>query len=57
MDTTMIKQYDRIRLKDGRTATVVEIMGANTDFIVDIDLEGDWDTISIHAEDIEEISE
>ena len=53
MDTTMIKQYDRIRLKDGRTATVVEIM----DFIVDIDLEGDWDTISIHAEDIEEISE
>ena len=47
MDTTKINLYDRIRLTDGRTASVVEIFGEGTDFIVDIDLDGDWDTIAI----------
>lgn len=49
--------YDRIRLTDGRTASVVEIFGENTDFIVDVDCDGDWDTISVRAEDIAELLE
>ena len=54
MDTTKINLYDRIRLTDGRTAPVVEIFGEGTDFIVDIDLDGDWDTIAIRDKDIAE---
>lgn len=54
MDTTKINLYDRIRLTDGRTASVVEIFGEGTDLIVDIDLDGDWDTIAIRDKDIAE---
>ena len=54
LDTTKINLYDRIRLTDGRTAPVVEIFGEGTDFIVDIDLDGDWDTIAIRDKDIAE---
>ena len=54
LDTTKINLYDRIRLTDGRTASVVEIFGEDTDFIVDIDLDGDWDTIAIRDKDIAE---
>lgn len=54
MDTTKINLYDRIRLTDGRTASAVEIFGEGTDFIVDIDLDGDWDTIAIRDKDIAE---
>lgn len=51
-----IKQYDRIRLKDGRTGTVVEVLEENTAYIVDVNLPGpDWDTIDIRHEDIDEI--
>ena len=50
LDTTKINLYDRIRLTDGRTASVVEIFGEGTDFIVDIDL----DTIAIRDKDIAE---
>ena len=39
-------QYSKVILKDGRTATVVEILKENVEYIVDVDLEGpDWDTI------------
>lgn len=57
LDTMKNKLYDRIRLTDGRTASVVEIFGENTDFIVDVDCDGDWDTISVRAEDIAELLE
>lgn len=50
-----IEQYDRIRLKDGRTATVVEVFGDNEWFVVDIDLGGDWETIGVWKKDILEI--
>ena len=35
-----INQYDRVRLKDCRTATVVDVFGDNERFIVDVDLDG-----------------
>lgn len=48
-----IKQYDKVRLKDGRTATVVDILKEDTAYIVDVNLPGpDWETIEIRHEDI-----
>lgn len=50
-----IQQYDKIRLKDGQTCTIVEILEEGTAYIVDVDLPGpDWDTIVIQHEDIDE---
>lgn len=50
-----IKQYDKIILKDGRTATVVEVLEDGKAYLVDIDLPGpDWDTIEIRHGDIRE---
>lgn len=50
-----INQYDRVRLKDGRTATVVEVFGDNEWFIVDVDLDGDWETIGAFKNEIQEV--
>jgi len=48
------KLYDKIRLKDERTATIVEILEPEKAYIVDIDLPGpDWETIEIKQEDIQ----
>lgn len=45
------KQYQKIKLKDGRTATIVEILEAGSEFIVDVDLPGpDWETIEISVD-------
>ena len=45
-----ISQYDRVMLKDGRTATIVEVL----EDIADVDLPGsDWDTVDITQDDIE----
>ena len=45
--------YDHITLKDGRTATIVEIMESNIAYVVDVDLgDNEWDTIEIRQEDI-----
>lgn len=51
-----IKQYDRLVLTDGRTATVVEILEDGVAYLVDVDLSDDeWDTIQIKQEDIKHI--
>lgn len=48
-----IEQYDRILLKDGRTASVVEILEEGSAYLVDVDLPGpDWDTVEIRQSDI-----
>lgn len=48
-----IKQYDRVRLKDGRTGTVVEVLEEGTAYVVDVDLPGpDWETLEIRQKDI-----
>ena len=50
---TQYEQYERVTLKDGRTATIVEILGDQEAFIVDIDLECDWETDYVLRADIE----
>lgn len=51
-----IEQYDKILLKDGRTASVVEILEEGKAYLVDVDLPGpDWDTIEIGPDEIQEV--
>lgn len=51
----MIKQYDTILLKDGRTGVVVEVFGEK-DFIVDVGSSPeDWETIDVLLTDIEKV--
>ena len=49
-----ISQYDRVMLKDGRTAAIVEVLEEDTAYIADVDLPGpDCDTVNIKQDDIE----
>lgn len=51
-----IKQYDKIILKDGRTATIVEVLEEGKAYIADVDLPDDeWDTIDVWQDDIREV--
>ena len=47
-----IKQYDKVKIKDGCSATIVEILDEDKEFIADIDRNGDTDTDEISIEDI-----
>lgn len=50
-----IKEFDRILLKDGREADVMEAF-ENKEFIVDVGSSPkDWETISITIDDIEKV--
>lgn len=50
-----IKQYDTVRLKDGRIGAVVEVFGG-TDFMVDVGSSpADWETIDITMDEIAEV--
>ena len=50
-----IKEFDRILLKDGREADVMEAF-ENKAFIVDVGSSPeDWETISVTIEDIEKV--
>ncbi len=46
----MIKLYDTVLLKDGRTGSVVDVMG--DDYVVDVDIGGDYDTKLISPSEI-----
>lgn len=51
-----VELYSKILLKDGRTATVVEVLKPQKDFLADVDLPGpDWETIQIGYDDIERL--
>lgn len=50
-----VKQYDRVLLKNGCEASIVEILVENKVFIADIDRNGDTDTEEVKAEEIEKI--
>ena len=53
-----IKQYDKVRLKDGRICTIADILREGVEYIVDVDLPGpDWETIEISHGDIDYIIE
>jgi hypothetical protein len=53
MDT--LKMYDKVKLKDGREASIVEILGKNEAYIADIDIGGDYETDTIYPYQIEKI--
>ena len=50
-----IKQYDRVLLKDGNQATIVEIFDEGKLFLADIDKDGDTYTEEVKPEEIKEI--
>ncbi len=51
----VIKEFDTVLLKDGREASVVEVL-SDHDFIADIgDSPADWATIDITLDDIEKV--
>ena len=50
-----VKLYDRVVLKDGCEASIVEIFEDGKAFIADIDRNGDTDTEEITIEDIKNI--
>lgn len=48
-----IEQYERIRLKDSREGCVVEILGDQEAFLIDIGSDTDsWDTILVDRDQI-----
>lgn len=53
MDT--IKLYNKVKLKDGREASIVEILGNGEAYIADIDIGGDYDTDTIYPNQIEKV--
>lgn len=51
-----IKQYDKVRLKDGRICTIVDILEEGVAYIADVSLPGpDWETIEIRRNDVDTI--
>lgn len=51
-----IKMYDKVLLKDGKTAFIVEIYGKSGDYEADIDMpNGTVKTDTIHMTDIEKV--
>lgn len=52
---TGVELYDKVELKDGRKASIVEILGDKEAFIADIEVDGDYDTDTIYPEQIKQI--
>lgn len=50
-----IKQYDRVLLKDGNLASIVEIFEEDRIFLADIDKNGDTYTEDLMIEEIEKV--
>lgn len=52
----IVNQYDEVILKDGRTATIVEILEDGIEYLADVNIGDDeWDTIEISHQDINEV--
>ena len=52
-----IRMYDRVLLKNGLEASIVEILGDGACFIADIDTDHGTETDSVYPEDIEKVLE
>ena len=50
-----IKQYDRVLLKDGSKATIVEIFESDRFFLADIDKDGDTYTEELPVDKIQKV--
>ena len=52
-----IEQYDGVRLKDGREGTVVEILGDQEQFFVDVGSSPeDWETVYVSLDEIADVT-
>jgi hypothetical protein len=52
----MISLYQRVKLKNGKNAAIVEILGNGEAFIADIEIsEGDYETETIYPKDIKSV--
>ena len=51
----IVKQYDRVLLKDGSKASIVEVFEEGKLFLADIDRDGDTDTDELVIDEIEKI--
>ena len=51
----IINQYDRVLLKDGTQASIVEIFEENRIFLADIDRNGDTDTETLTIDMIQQV--
>lgn len=47
-----VKLYDKVKLKDGRDASIVEILGEHEAYIADIDIGGDYETDTIYPDEL-----
>lgn len=52
-----IEEFDRVRLRSGWTAYVVEILGDGAAYLVDVDYEEGIETEFVYPEDIAEVLE
>ena len=50
-----IKQYDRVLLKDGNEAIIVEVFVPNSDFLADIEKDGDIYTEDVTIDEIQKV--
>lgn len=50
-----IRQYDRVLLKDGHEAYIVEIFDNGEAFLADVDKDGDTFTEEIQANEVEKV--
>lgn len=50
-----IKQYDRVLLKDGNEASIVEVFAEDSFFLADIDKDGDTYTEEVSIDQIEKV--
>jgi hypothetical protein len=51
-----VNQYDKIKLKTGEAAVVVEVLEKGKAYIADIERNGDYETETILHEEIKEIT-
>ena len=50
-----IKQYDRVLLKDGNEAIIVEVFITDSDFLADIEKDGDIYTEDVTIAEIQKV--
>jgi hypothetical protein len=52
----IIKQFDEVQLSDGRKGAVVEVLGDQDVFEVDVGSSpADWDTVTVKRKQIEKV--
>lgn len=52
----MIQQYDKVLLNDGRDGCVVEVLGDQEVFLVDVgSAPGEWENLTLKRSDIKKV--